>query len=269
MSHIERPAKSTRVRRSFGALALGIIGLGAVGCTPAAPTDPSGSSTTSTTAPPASTTIEGDYSVTYGSVGAVSIHRSAGTYTMTVKTPFKLAGTTCNLPATRVIATFAGTAPSFTGRYSDFYSNCDYYGPKDFKIIQNSDGTLTSTNINTGENHVFTKTGGQSTVSTSVDGEYSVMFSTAGSVSIHASAGTYTMAVKTPFRLQGTTCDLPITTVVATFAGTAPSFTGTYSDFYSNCVYYGPKDFKIIQNSDGTLTGTNVNTGENHLFTRI
>jgi len=100
-----------------------------------------------------------------------------------------------------------------------------------------------------------------------VIGDYSTLYATAGEVSVHASGTTYTVSVKTPFRVEGATCALPVGTVVATFVGTGPHFIGSHFSFSpTTCVSSGGLGgISVLVNSDrsitlGTLFGTHLLT---------
>ena len=102
-----------------------------------------------------------------------------------------------------------------------------------------------------------------------ISGDYDVRYATAGSVTIHASTdGHYTISVKTPFAMVGATCNLPVSTVLATFSGISPSFHGTESFYDPTTCAFRTADGNYLMhlNSDGTLTST-YNSGESHLFT--
>jgi hypothetical protein len=107
--------------------------------------------------------IGGTYNVTYASAGAVTITRSGTTFTVTVSTPFKFFGATCELPVGAELSTFTGTAQGFRGK-ADIYdpSSCALSGSDNVYQMQlNDDGTLTSTygeasGPRRGESHLFT-----------------------------------------------------------------------------------------------------------------
>jgi hypothetical protein len=104
-----------------------------------------------------------------------------------------------------------------------------------------------------------------------ISGDYNVRYATSGSVAIHASTdGDYTISVTTPFEMVGATCSLPISTVLATFSGTSPSFHGTESFYDPTTCAFRTADGNYLMhlNSDGTLTST-YNGGESHLFTKV
>src|SRR5207248_2223664 len=103
-----------------------------------------------------------------------------------------------------------------------------------------------------------------------ISGDYDVRYATSGSVTIHASTdGHYTISVKTPFAMVGATCNLPVSTVLATFSGMSPSFHGTESFYDPTTCAFRTADGNYLMhlNSDGTLTST-YNSGESHVFTK-
>jgi hypothetical protein len=143
----------------------------------------------------------------------------------------------------------------------------------------NSDGTLTSTyndasGPHRGESHLFTKVSDTILSNRPIGGPYSVTYATPGTVSVSGSATTYTIAVTTPFKFYGSTCAVPAGSVISTFTGTSPSFTGTGS-FYdpTTCAFSSADGAYVMHlNSDGTLTSTyndasGPHRGESHLFT--
>ncbi|MEZ5322497.1 MAG: hypothetical protein R2698_10565 [Microthrixaceae bacterium] len=80
--------------------------------------------------------------------------------------------------------------------------------------------------------------GGTTTTTTppsGIEGDYAVVAATAGQVTIVGSgsgaSAQYTVSVKSPFRLSGALCSLPVGTVVATFSGVGPSFAATNNTF--------------------------------------
>src|SRR5262249_51465203 len=123
--------------------------------------------------------------------------------------------------------------------------------------------------------HIFTKTAPGSASREAIAGAYKVMYATTGAVRIDESNGTFKVTVTTPFRFYGATCAVPNESVIATFSGTSPSFTGTAS-FYepSTCAFSGSDNaYRMQVNDDGTLTSTYAEAsgphhGESHLFTR-
>jgi hypothetical protein len=143
----------------------------------------------------------------------------------------------------------------------------------------NSDGPLTSTYAEAsgphrGESHLFTKVSDAKTSDKPIGGEYTVTYATPGSVTISDSAGTFTVAVKKPFKFFGATCDMPATSVISTFKGKSPAFTGTASFYDATTCAFATSDgaYQMHLNSDGTLTSTYAEAsgphrGESHLFT--
>ena len=62
--------------------------------------------------------LTGEWYITYGAPARVMITATPGGYTMTATSPTRVHNSqTCDLPPGTVIATFAGTAPTLTGRH--------------------------------------------------------------------------------------------------------------------------------------------------------
>jgi hypothetical protein len=97
---------------------LAVVGLSVVVALGAA-SQPAAASTTSVT---------GDWIVTYGAPAVVTISASGGSYDLTAKTPVLVAGgATCYLPTGTLIATFSGSGTSYSGQHGLWYtSNCAF-----------------------------------------------------------------------------------------------------------------------------------------------
>jgi hypothetical protein len=87
----------------------------------------------------------GDYSALYGTAGEVTVHVSGTGYTVSVKTPFKIEGATCTLPAASVLATFFGAGPHFLGSHFAFSSTTCLAtgGAGGISVYVNTDRTIT------------------------------------------------------------------------------------------------------------------------------
>jgi Domain of unknown function (DUF4282)/Protein of unknown function (DUF2510) len=207
-----------------------------------------------TPAEPLSTAIGGDYSVVYGTAGAVTVHVSGDTYTVSVKTPFKMEGASCLLPAATVIATFVGTAPHFGGGHSVFdATTCVFLGSNAVAVDFNANGSLTLGSP-TGP-HLLTKTANGPSAAPVIGGDYSTIDGTAGDVTVHVSGDTYTVSVKTPYQVQGASCTLPAATVIATFSGVTPHFGGGDAVFdHTTCAFLGSNAISAFANSDQSIT---------------
>ncbi len=210
---------------------------------------------TANASPVASPAVGGDYSTIYGTAGGVTVHVSGNVYTVSVKTPFKIQGASCTLPAGTVIATFNGAGPGFAGGHSVFDSTtCAYQGAVSVSVYLNNDDSITL-GSSTGF-HLLTKTANASPVaSPAVGGDYSIIYGTAGGVTVHVSGNVYTVSVKTPFKIQGASCTLPAGTVIATFNGAGPGFAGGHSVFDSTtCAYQGAVSVSVYLNNDDSIT---------------
>jgi hypothetical protein len=89
-----------------------------------------------------------------------------------------------------------------------------------------------------------------------VVGDYNVIYATPGAVTVHASAAGFTVSVKAPFQVEGATCALPVGSVVATFSGAGPNFSGGHFAFNpTTCVGTGAAGgIAVFANTDGTIT---------------
>ena len=198
---------------------------------------------TDTPPPPPPTTvpvqsgIAGVYSLTAATAGTVTITQSgtgaAANYTVSVKTSFRLAGATCSLPPSTVVANVSGAGPSFSAANNAFDpTTCAVLGHTGVSVptVLNADGTITLIlNAKDSGNFVLTKTGAVTVVSPTPVGDYSINVSgSVGAVTVVQSgtgaAANYTVSVKTPFKLTGASCVLPAGTVVATLHRAGPSY---------------------------------------------
>jgi hypothetical protein len=256
-----------------------VVVFGVAACTQTPP--PTTTSTTVVT----ETGIPGDYAITVGSSGSVTIVRSGVTgpsaqYTVFVKTPFRLTGATCSLPAGTVVATFSGAGPSFAATNNSFDATTCAVGSNSavtVPTVRNSDGSITlGLNQKTGTYLLSRTANGVSVASPAPTGDYAVNVSgSIGAVSVvrsgTGSSAQYTVSVKTPFRLTGAACSLPTGTVVATFSGAGPTFPMTNNSFDATTCAVGGNSAVTTPtwlNNDNSITlGLNVKTGF-YLLTR-
>ena len=104
--------------------------------------------------------IVGDWKVTYGAPATVAMTMSGGQYTETAKTPVRVTGSSCDLPAGTVIATFTQIgAGSYAGKHGLWSTtNCGFAGWTDATFNLSSDGnTLTAKLGQASEIPTFTK----------------------------------------------------------------------------------------------------------------
>ncbi len=207
---------------------------------------------TANASPVASPAVGGDYSVVYGTAGEVTVHVSGDVYTVSVKTPFKIEGASCTLPAATVLATFSGAGPTFSGGHTQFNpTTCAFYTTYGISAYLNNDDSITL------GNHLLTKTANASPVaSPAVGGDYSVIYGTAGEVTVHVSGDVYTVSVKTPFKIEGASCTLPAAAVLATFSGAGPTtFSGGHTQFNpTTCAFYTTYGISVYLNNDDSIT---------------
>jgi hypothetical protein len=113
-----------------------------------------------TAAAAASDPIVGDWHVTYGAPAVVKMTLSGGVYTETAKTPVRVVGSSCDLPAGTVIATFSATGShSYSGQHGLWFtSNCSFDQWTSWNLTQSSNGnTLTGVIPAVNETITFTK----------------------------------------------------------------------------------------------------------------
>jgi hypothetical protein len=102
-------------------------------------------------------------------------------------------------------------------------------------------------------------------------GDWSVTYGNADVVAMTLSGGVYTETAETPVQVVGSSCDLPVGTVIATFSATGG---GTYSGEHglwntNNCSFNSFTSLILTLSSDhDTLTGV-LGNGEVHTFTRV
>ena len=171
-----------------------------------------------------SPTPVGDYSINVsGSVGAVMVVQSgrgvAANYTVSVKTPFKLTGRAARCRR-HGVATFTVTGPSYSASQLVQRSRCAVLGHQSLSIPSwlNSDNSITLSLNEVIGLYLLTRTGNVTTVvSPTPVGDYSINVSgSVGAVTVVQSgtgaAANYTVSVKTPFKLTGASCALPVGT---------------------------------------------------------
>ena len=100
-------------------------------------------------------------------------------------------------------------------------------------------------------------------------GNRSVTYGAPTTVTMTQAGAVYTETAKSPVRVTGSSCDLPVGTVIATFTQTGP---GTYAGQHgmwlvSNCSFNSWAPMTANLSSDGdTLT---AHTGQNVAFTKV
>jgi hypothetical protein len=104
--------------------------------------------------------IIGDWNVKYGAPATVTMTLGGSVYTETAKTPVRVTGGSCDLPAGTVIATFSQTGPgTYAGQHGLWFTNnCSFSNWTDTTFSLNSDGNSLSANLGHGyETTTFTK----------------------------------------------------------------------------------------------------------------
>jgi hypothetical protein len=105
--------------------------------------------------------IPGDWNVTYGAPAVVTMSgpNASGSYTVTAKTPIRVTGSSCYLPAGTLIATFSGSGGSYSGQHGLWWtSNCTF-AQWDPMTLTLTGTTLTAVLSGTSERPTFTKIG--------------------------------------------------------------------------------------------------------------
>lgn len=109
---------------------------------------------------PTSDPIIGNWNVKYGAPATVTMTLAGGLYTETAKTPVQVTGSSCDLPAGTVIATFKQTGPgTYAGQHGMwFVKNCSFDEWADLSLSLSSDAnTLTANFAHGSETATFTK----------------------------------------------------------------------------------------------------------------
>jgi hypothetical protein len=103
-------------------------------------------------------------------------------------------------------------------------------------------------------------------------GDWNVTYGAPAVVTMTLSAGVYTVTAKTPVRVTGSSCDLPIGTIIATFSSTGGnSYSGQHGLWYiSDCSFGFWDGLSLTLSSDGnTLTGVLAGGYGTVTFTKI
>jgi uncharacterized protein (DUF2147 family) len=116
------------------------------------------SSGASASAAPAGDPIVGEWNVTYGAPATVTMTLSGGVYTEIAKTPVRVTGASCDVPAGTAIATFMQTgAGSYKGQHGLWLTNnCAFAKWADTTFDLSSDGNTLKAHLG-GETPTFTK----------------------------------------------------------------------------------------------------------------
>ncbi len=101
--------------------------------------------------------LTGEWYITYGAPARVMITATPGGYTMTATSPTRVHNSqTCDLPPGTVIATFAGTAPTLTGRHGLWAETGCQFAGWDATTFTIGDQTVDVTLAN-GERFILTR----------------------------------------------------------------------------------------------------------------
>jgi uncharacterized protein (DUF2147 family) len=110
--------------------------------------------------PPTPDPIVGDWNVKYGAPATVTMTLAGSVYTETAKTPVRVVGGSCDLPAGTVIATFTQAGPgAYTGQHGLWsVNNCSFSNWADLTLSLGGDGNTLTANLSHGyETVTFTK----------------------------------------------------------------------------------------------------------------
>ncbi len=219
-------------------------------------------------APTPSENLAAEYDLVYASTGTAALHLSGDVATLSVTSPFSVEGGSCALPVRTVLGTFTGTGIHRTGSHSTFGSaSCLYSSYVGSSLYVNSDRTLTVTGA-TGPHLLTWRTPITTTSTPATTGDYGVRYGTDGVASIRQSGTNRTVSVSTPFGIEGSSCLLPASTVIANLTGSGTRFTGSHSTFGSaTCQYSSYVGSTMYVNSDQSITLTTA-TGP-HFFERL
>lgn len=113
-----------------------------------------------TAAAATSNPIVGDWDVTYGAPAVVRMTLDGGVYTETARTPVEVVGSSCELPAGTVIASFSETGPgTYAGQHGLWFVNdCSFDTWADATFTLSSDGSALTAEISqVNETITFTK----------------------------------------------------------------------------------------------------------------
>lgn len=218
---------------------------------------------------PAPEQLAATYDVAYGSAGRATAHVSGAVVTLSVSDPFTAeASASCSLPNGRVIAMFEGTGTRKTGSHWGFSPTTCFTGSR-YSATMYVNGDRSLTVDGPFGPHLFAH---RSSVTTSsvVDatGSYRTRYATSGTLDVVRSGTNHTVSVGTGFTVEGASCTLAPTTVVATFAGSGIEMSGSHWGFDATTCTTGSRYSSTVNlNSDRSITMTGP-TGP-HLLERI
>jgi alpha-tubulin suppressor-like RCC1 family protein len=105
-------------------------------------------------------------------------------------------------------------------------------------------------------------------VNASLPGDWSVTYGSPSVVTISYANGSYTVIAKSPVEVTGGPCFLPPGTLIATFSGSGPTFTGQHGLWYTpTCSFARWTPLTVIL--AGTALTVVLGNGERHVLTRI
>ena len=102
-------------------------------------------------------------------------------------------------------------------------------------------------------------------------GNWNVTYGAAAVVTMTLASGVYTETAETPVEVTGSSCDLPVGTVIATFSSTgARTYSGTHGLWNtSNCAYVESTSLTLTLSADGNTLSGELGDGEQVSFTKV
>src|ERR1700676_3321710 len=104
-----------------------------------------------------------------------------------------------------------------------------------------------------------------------VTGKWSVTYGALTEVKIKSTGHhTFAMSALAPIEITGgSTCRLPVGTVIATFSGKGTTFSGQHGTYYnSNCAFAAWTTFTVTALNATSFVG-HLGSGETHTYTRV
>lgn len=197
------------------------------------------------------------YDTTYGTAGQVTAHVSGDQLTLSVASPMRVEGGTCDMPVGRVLAIVGGTGLHRTGTHWGVNAGtCFDTVAYSSNVYVNSDRSLTVTGP-FGPHLLVRRTSVPTLASVDPVGSYRAQYATAGTVEVRRSGTTYTASVGSGFTPEGLSCSLAPSVVLGSYVGTGVALSGTAWNFdNATCSQSIRYSSSMYVNSDGSLTVT-------------
>ena len=103
-----------------------------------------------------------------------------------------------------------------------------------------------------------------------IAGNWNVTYGAPAVVTMTLSSGVYTETAETPVEVTGSSCDLPVGTIIATFSSTGGNtYSGSHGLWYSSdCVFANSTGLTLTLSSDGNELTGELGDGEQVTFTK-